>query len=185
MSVPVKRLEPAAEPGCSVSVTEGLTEYYGFVLAVRSGLWASERAIDNWAEVADWADKQKGRIWRPLEDTATANHLYASRKEWQSRRRGVDFYDEGALIWLDADTLIRKKSKGAKSLDDFCRAFFGGESGTPQVKPYAFEDVVNGLNDVVAHDWKNFLERRLFEKEEKAPLDGRLSTGPRSRALGE
>jgi predicted metalloprotease with PDZ domain len=153
-------------------IYEGLTEYYGFVLAARSGLWAKERAIDNWAEVADWAGNQKGRTWRPLEDTATANHLYASRKEWESRRRGVDFYDEGALIWLDADTLIREKTNGAKSLDDFCKAFHGGESGAPQVKPYTFEDVVKGLNDVVAHDWKNFLERRLLAAETKAPLDG-------------
>ncbi len=129
-------------------VYEGLTEYYGFVLAVRSGLWANERAIDNWAEVADWAGNQKGRTWRPLEDTATANHLYTSRNEWSRRRRGVDFYDEGALIWLDVDTLIREKTKGTKSLDDFCKAFFGGGNSVPQVKSYAFEDVVKGLNDV-------------------------------------
>jgi predicted metalloprotease with PDZ domain len=153
-------------------VYEGLTEYYGFVLAARSGLWANERALDNWAEVADWAGNQKGRTWRPLEDTGTANHLYASRNEWSRRRRGVDFYDEGALIWLDADTLIREKTNGAKSLDDFCKAFHGGGNGAPQVKPYAFEDVVDGLNDVVAHDWKSFLERRLLATEQKVPLDG-------------
>ena len=153
-------------------VYEGLTEYYGFVLAVRSGLWANERAIDNWADVADWAANQKGRTWRPLEDTATANHLYASRNEWSSRRRGVDFYDEGALIWLDADTLIREQTKGTKSLDDFCKAFFGGDNGAPQVKPYVFEDVVKGLNDVAQHDWKRFLERRLRATDAQAPLDG-------------
>ncbi len=153
-------------------VYEGLTEYYGFVLSARSGLWAKERALDNWAEIADWAGNQKGRNWRPLEDTGTANHLYASRREWESRRRGVDFYDEGALIWLDADTLIREKTNGAKSLDDFCKAFHGGGNGAPQVKPYTFEDIVKGLNDVVAHDWKSFLERRLLATEEKSPLDG-------------
>jgi predicted metalloprotease with PDZ domain len=153
-------------------VYEGLTEYYGFVLAVRSGLWPNATAMDNWAEVADWAGNQKGRNWRPLDDTTTANHLYASRNEWQSRRRGVDFYDEGALIWLDADTLIREKTSGAKSLDDFCKAFHGGGNGAPQVKSYTFEDVVKGLNDVLAYDWKTFLERRLVAIAEKAPLDG-------------
>ena len=68
----------------------------------------------------------------------------------ESRRRGVDFYDEGALIWLDADTLIREKTNGAKSLDDFAKAFYGGESGPPQVKPYSFEDVVKALNSLGA-----------------------------------
>jgi predicted metalloprotease with PDZ domain len=153
-------------------VYEGLTEYYGFVLAVRSGLWPKERGLDNWAEVADWAGNEKGRTWRPLEDTAAANHLYTSRNEWSRRRRGVDFYDEGALVWLDADTLIREKTNGAKSLDDFCRAFHGGGTGGPEVKPYEFEDVVAGLNAVVAHEWKGFLEARLKGTAEAAPLDG-------------
>lgn len=153
-------------------VYEGLTEYYGFVLAARSGLWPKEQALENWAELADWARNQKGRNWRPLEDTATANHLYTARNEWSRRRRSVDFYDEGALIWLDADTLIREKTKGAKSLDDFCKAFYGGENNGPQVKPYTFEDVVKALNDVVENDWKTFLERRVIVLAETPPLDG-------------
>src|SRR5262249_35344163 len=83
-----------------------------------------------------------------------------------------DFYWEGALVWLDADTLIREKTNGAKSLDDFCRAFFGGGNGTPQVKPYEFGDVVKGLNGVVELDWKSFLDHRLLAATEAAPLDG-------------
>jgi predicted metalloprotease with PDZ domain len=88
----------------------------------------------------------------------------------------VDFYDEGALLWLDADTLIREKTGGAKSLDDFCRAFHGGAGGAPEVKPYEFEDVVQALNGVAAHDWRGFLERRLTSTDAEPPLDG-LSRG--------
>lgn len=158
-------------------VYEGLTEYYGFVLAARSGLWATEHARANWAEIADWARNQKGRKWRPLADTAVANHLYAARSDWGFRRRGTDFYDEGALIWLDADTLIREKTKGAKSLDDFCKAFHGGGDGQPQVKAYTAEDVFKALNTVVEHDWKGFFERRLLARDENPPLDGLARSG--------
>ncbi|HMF11161.1 MAG TPA: PDZ domain-containing protein, partial [Gemmataceae bacterium] len=154
-------------------VYEGLTEYLGFVLAARSGLHAPEIARENWALVADWARNQTGRTWRPLEDTtAAAPHLYSARNDWSRRRRGVDFYDEGALLWLDADTLIREKTGGKKSLDDFCRAFHGGQSGPPTVKPYTFDDVVQTLNEVAAHDWKQFLEKRLTETSPEPPLDG-------------
>src|SRR5262249_55038995 len=105
-------------------VYEGLTEYLGFVLAARSGLYTPELSRDNLATIAEWARNQTGRTWRPLEDTAAAApHLYGARGEWSRRRRGVDFYDEGALLWLDADTLIREKTDGKKSLDDFCPAF--------------------------------------------------------------
>jgi predicted metalloprotease with PDZ domain len=84
----------------------------------------------------------------------------------------VDFYDEGALIWLDADTLIREKTGGKKSLDDFCKVFFGGKSGGPEVKPYNFDDIVAALNSVLPYDWKSFLEKRVMQAGAKPPLDG-------------
>jgi predicted metalloprotease with PDZ domain len=154
-------------------VYEGLTEYLGLVLAVRSGLWPAEPMQEHLALVADWAGNQRGRTWRPLEDTAVAApHLYSARQEWGSRRRGVDFYDEGTLLWLDVDTLIREKSGGKKSLDDFCRAFCGGKDGPPEVRPYDLAELVGALNAVVEHDWKGFLEKRVTATLAEPPLDG-------------
>ena len=87
-------------------VYEGLTEYLGFVLAARSGLYTPDLSRENFAVIAEWARRQGGRAWRPLVDTTvSAPFLYGARGDWASRRRGVDFYDECALIWLDADTL--------------------------------------------------------------------------------
>jgi predicted metalloprotease with PDZ domain len=159
-------------------VYEGLTEYLGYVLAARSGLYGEEVSRENLAQIAEWAKNQTGRTWRPLEDTAVAApDLYRSRNQWASRRRGVDFYDEGALIWLDADTLIREKTDGKKSLDDFCRAFHGGTGGAPEVKPYTFDDIVNALNGVVEYDWKGFLDKRVMAIAPEPPLDGIARAG--------
>jgi len=154
-------------------VYEGLTEYLGFVLSARSGLYTPELSQENLALIADWARHQGGRSWRPLVDTTVAApFLYGARGDWQSRRRGVDFYDEGALLWLDVDTLIREKTDGKKSLDDFCKTFYGGTDGPPEVKPYTFENLVASLNGVVAYDWKTFLDRRLNTAGAEGPLDG-------------
>jgi predicted metalloprotease with PDZ domain len=159
-------------------VYEGLTEYLGYVLTARSGLHTPEAMHDICADIADWAGRQQGRTWRPLEDTAVAApFLYFARPEWASRRRGVDFYDEGALLWLDVDTLIREKTAGKKSLDDFCHIFHGGKGGAPEVKPYAFEDVVAALNEVVAHDWKALLEKRVMATAPEPPLEGLKRSG--------
>jgi predicted metalloprotease with PDZ domain len=153
-------------------VYEGLTQYYGYVLEVRCGFTATDIFRDKLANLTEGLRNQKGRAWRPLEDTTiAAPFLYNARGEWSSRRRGVDFYDEGALIWLDADTLIREKTNGAKSLDDFAKAFYGQQNGSPSVKPYTFDDVVAGLNGVIAHDWKTFLDRRI-RKLNDTPVDG-------------
>jgi predicted metalloprotease with PDZ domain len=158
-------------------VYEGLTEYYGMVLAARSGLYTPEQFHDHLGVIVEWAKNQKGRTWRPLEDTAVAAQLlYPAPHGGQARRRGVDFYDEGVLLWLDADTLIREKTQGKKSLDDFCRRFHGskggGKDGAPAVKGYTFDDVVNDLNAVVEYDWKAFLTKRLTATDATPPLDG-------------
>ena len=130
-------------------VYEGLTEYLGWVLAARSGLISPESNRQFLALSAAGLDNRAGRQWRPLADTAIAAQLlYDARSDWESRRRGVDFYDEGLLMWLEADVSIRKQTQGRKSLDDFCRLFYGPPSGPPQVKPYAFEDLIETLNSI-------------------------------------
>jgi len=154
-------------------VYEGLTEYYGDVLAGRSGLRSPELYRENLAITAAQMDHQAGRSWRPLVDTAVAAQLlYFGRPEWADWRRGVDYYPESELIWLDADTLIRQKSGGKKSLDDFVHSFHGAPGGTPAVKTYVFEDVVAAMNAVVPNDWTAFFRDRIWKVTPRAPMSG-------------
>jgi predicted metalloprotease with PDZ domain len=159
-------------------VYEGLTEYIGMVLSARSGLEPIADARDSWANTAADMESRKGREWRPLADTAVAAQLnYNVAPEWISRTRGVDFYPESALLWLEADTLIRTKTNGAKSLDDFCKVFHGPPSTAPKVVPYTFEDVVAALNTVLPYDWKGFWTERLTRTRAGAPLEGLKASG--------
>ena len=159
-------------------VYEGLTQYLGQVLTARSSLLTPDQYRESLALTAAGMDVQKGRAWRPLADTAVAAQLlYGARSDWASWRRGVDFYPESELLWLEADALIRQQSRGSKSLDDFCRLFHGGESGPPKVVPYRFEDVVAALNQVAPHDWKTFWTTRLASTRPGAPLGGIAASG--------
>ncbi len=159
-------------------VYEGLTEYLGEILTPRSGLYSPEEFRDEIARVAAALDRKSGRTWRPLEDTAVAAQLlYFARNDYSEYRRGVDYYDEGTLIWLEADVLIRQLSNGAKSLNDFCWAFHGGPGGAPALKPYTFDDVVAGLNSVQPYDWSGFLRTRLESTAPHAPLAGIENSG--------
>jgi predicted metalloprotease with PDZ domain len=159
-------------------VYEGLTEYLGEILAPRSGLRSEEDFRESLAASAAALDTTSGRKWRPLEDTAVAAQiLYEAGSDYADYRRGVDYYPEGTLIWLDADTLIRQLTKGAKSLDDFCRAFHGGPGGAPALKPYDFADVVAAMNAVAPYDWAGFFNQRLDSTDAHAPLDGIRHSG--------
>lgn len=154
-------------------VYEGLTQYLGSILTARSGLWTPQDYEDNLAGVAAYLDARAGRAWRPLADTGVeAQVLYNSPGYWSDWRRGVDFYDEGLLIWLDADTTIRRLTKGQKSLDDFCKAFHGAPSTGPEVKPYTLDDVVAALNQVAPYDWAGFFKTRVYDIAPHAPMGG-------------
>ncbi len=154
-------------------VYEGQTQYWGYVLAARSGLLTKQQALDAIAATAAAYDNRKGREWRPLEDT-TNDPIIAMRRPlpWRSWQRAEDYYSEGELIWLDADTLIRQMSGGKKSLDEFARAFFGVDDGSYQDVTYTLDDVVKTLNGVAPYDWAGFLRQRLNSTGEGAPLDG-------------
>jgi len=154
-------------------VYEGLTEYLDQILTPRSGLWTADEFRDSLALTAAALDTQAGRKWRPLEDTAVgAQLLYYAPDDYADYRRGVDYYPEGVLIWLDADVTIRRLSKGKHSLDDFCRAFHGKPSTGPAMKTYRFEDVVAALNAVQPYDWAKFFRDRVVAVTPHAPLGG-------------
>ena len=154
-------------------VYEGLTEYAGsYVLTSRAGLMDADWSHDWLASTAAQMDYRYGRRWRNLQDTATAaSLLYEAPTEWANIRRGVDFYREGVLLWLEVDTIIRQRTGGAKSIDDFTHAFHGGVT-PPAVVTYTFDDVVNGLNAVTPYDWRSFLRERLDAYTTHAPLGG-------------
>jgi predicted metalloprotease with PDZ domain len=159
-------------------VYEGLTEYLGDVLTARSGLWTPQEYRDELARSAAMLDHRPGRTWRNLQDTADAAALlYYTPKEWDSWRRSVDYYDEGELDWLWADSIIRQQTGGKKSIDDFCKLFHGAPSTPPMVKTYTFDDVVNALNQIAPYDWRGFWTERLTNHGPGAPLGGIEGTG--------
>jgi predicted metalloprotease with PDZ domain len=159
-------------------VYEGLTDYYGKVLAVRSGFLTNSDFCEAIALEAAELDHRAGRQWRPLADTAVAAQLlYASPDSGGGSRRKVDFYPEGDLIWLEADTIIRKQTNGEKSLDDFCKSFFGGKNSGPETAPYGYEDVIQSLNRIASHDWNKFFQDRIYEIAPRAPLGGIENAG--------
>jgi predicted metalloprotease with PDZ domain len=154
-------------------VYEGQTEYWGQVLAARSGIMSTAQVHDLLAlEVADM-QAVPGRTWRNLQDTTNDPIISWHRPTaWRSWSRFGDYYVEGLLIWLDADTLIREQTNGGKSLSDFAKLFFGVDDGSWMTQTYTFDDVVHALNQVLPYDWAGFLRSRLDGHGPGAPVDG-------------
>jgi predicted metalloprotease with PDZ domain len=155
-------------------VYEGMTQYWGDVLAARSALWTPQTYREMLAWSAARLDVKPGRTWRNLEDTAIAGQiLRGGHQSWSNWRRAQDYYQEGELLWLDADTTIRQLTHDQKSLNDFCVKFLAvGGNTPPKVVPYDFEEIVTDLNYVAPYDWRTFLTERLNSHAAHAPLAG-------------
>lgn len=153
-------------------VYEGLTTYLGEVLMVRSGLATQDEYRVSLAQTLRRLSSTTGRQWRPLEDTAVASHLSRNPgKSWNQLRRTQDYYPEGMLVWYECDAIIREKTDGARSLDDFCRRFFAKVPGKDVVAGHDYQDVVRDLKAVADYDWDSFLQRRVTVPQETLPLD--------------
>ncbi|MBB6123942.1 M61 family metallopeptidase [Sphingobium subterraneum] len=159
--------------GSLLWVYEGQTQFWGYVLGARSGLYSKEQTLDAYASIAARLDTAKGRSWRPMGDTANDPIISARRpKGWTNYQRAEDYYNEGLLIWLEADGIIRRESKGAKGLDDFARAFFGIKDGDWGQVTYTRQDVIDTLNAVQPYDWAGFLATRVDRPTSEAPKNG-------------
>ena len=155
-------------------VYEGMTQYLGNVLAARSELKNQAQYRDMLAMSAAELDYKPGREWRSTEDTAiAASILRGGNPAWSNWKRGQDYYQEGELLWLDADTLIRKMTGNKKSLDDFLKVFLGlnGDTG-PLIVPYTRDELIKDLSDVAPYDWAKFLHERIDLINPRADVAG-------------
>lgn len=144
-------------------VYEGLTSYWAEILATRAGLETSAQMKDRMAVYQAEMDHRTGRDWRDLQDVSkSAQILYSAGQPWTILRRATDFYREGPLLWLQVDSILREKSKGARSLDTFAADFFGPPDGVMTVKPYTYQELVDALNHTVPYDWNSMLQGNLL-----------------------
>ncbi len=154
-------------------VYEGQTQFWGYVLGARSGLFSKQETLDAYAHIAAKLDTARGREWRAMEDTTHDPIISARRpKGWTSWQRSEDYYNEGLMIWLEADAIIRRQTRGAKGLDDFAKAFFGINPGDWGQVVYNRDDVIRTLNGVAPYDWASFFGRYVDSTTRETPKGG-------------
>jgi predicted metalloprotease with PDZ domain len=146
--------------------------HLGDLLPVRGGLWTLDHYKERLAGLISTYMHHTGRQWRSLEDTARDSyHLRGGSRNWANLRRGQDYYIEGIFIWLEVDAIIREKSDGRNSLDDFCRDFLGGEYPDEKIRPFGIDEIIGDLNKLAKNDWRKFFEERVQKPQERMPLD--------------
>lgn len=142
-------------------IYEGQTEFWGRVLADRSGLRNRQQTLDKLALDAAAVQAMNGRAWKTLRDT-TNDPLYVSGRAtvWPQWQRRKDYYTEGVLLWLDIDMMLREGTDGRTGLDALAGHFLAAQ---PQhgARTYTFEDLCTALHELLPIDWRAYLDERL------------------------
>ncbi len=154
-------------------VYEGQDQFWGYVLGARSGLFTKQETLDAFASIAANQDIRRARDWRDVEDT-TRDPIITDRrpKGWLSYQRSEDYYNEGLLIWLDVDSLLRARTGGTKGMQDFVRQFVAGPDGKWDARGFTRGEIVSILNTLSPFDWDGFFRERINGKAPTAPLSG-------------
>ena len=155
-------------------VYEGMNQYLGDLISFRAKIRDPKKYPEYLASIWAQMDTETGRATTPIIDLTTAAPYYyaGARGEYGSMRRNAgDFYTEGELIWLDADTIIRQQTGGAKSLDDFLHLYSAPALTGPITKTYTREEIEALLNKVAPYDWHGFFNQWVYSIAPHPPSD--------------
>jgi predicted metalloprotease with PDZ domain len=126
----VKRIKPEAFTPYDLSrenytrqlwAFEGLTSYFEDIVLVRAGLMSRKRYLEVLAERMTTLEKAPGRKRHPVGEASFDAWIRYYRQDENSENSSVSYYLKGSLIGNLVDLEIRRRTNGAKSLDDAMR----------------------------------------------------------------
>jgi len=105
-------------------VAEGITDYYADLSLRRAGLITESEFLSATARSIQQLQNTPGRLEQNVEESSFDSWIKYYRQDENSINSQVSYYDKGALLGLLLDLEIRKRSNGAKSLDDVMRYLY-------------------------------------------------------------
>lgn len=105
-------------------VAEGITDYYARVVLKRAGLISDLAFLRETAKAFEDLQKTPGRFVQSAEESSFDTWIKFYRQDENSVNSQVSYYDKGAILGLLLDLEIRKRSQGAKSLDEVMRYLY-------------------------------------------------------------
>jgi predicted metalloprotease with PDZ domain len=145
---------------------EGITEYYTSLLVRRAGLMTPERYLEILGEQMSDLAETPGRHVQSLEDASFDAWITYYRPDEHSVNSSVSYYLKGALVSLLLDLEIRRRTDGARSLDDLMRhlwnEYAADDLGIPE------DGYQRAVEKVTGGDWSDFFNHAIRGRDELA-----------------
>jgi predicted metalloprotease with PDZ domain len=139
-------------------VGEGLTSYFGDLLAARARLGSREDYLTLQSKhITDLQVRQPGRLVQTIEQAS------AQMFERIPAEQKVDYYVKGPVVGLVLDAHIRKRTNDRKSMDDVMRLEYERWSGA---RGYTAEQFNKTVSDAAGVDVQPLLHKLIATTEE-------------------
>ena len=142
----------------SLWVVEGLTDYYGDLLALRAGVLTRAEFLGNLSSVIADLQSTPGRLLQSVELASYDAWIRYYRPDENSPNVSISYYVKGQVIGFLLDAHIRGLTKGARSLDDVMRAAYARYSGARGFTPDQFRQVAEQVAGASLADfWSSWI----------------------------
>ncbi len=156
----------------SLWVAEGVTSYYGDLMAHRAGLNAERDYLAGLARDIQDYQNTPGRLQMSAEEASFNAWIKEYRPDENSVNSQISYYDKGELLGLLLDLQIRRESKNAKSLDDVMRYLY--HEFYEKNRNYAPADFQKACELMAGSSLEDFF-RRYVRGRDEIPYDEFLS----------
>jgi predicted metalloprotease with PDZ domain len=145
-------------------VAEGVTSYYENILSRRAGMISDKEYLTTIANAIRGLQNTPGRLEQSIEEASFDAWIKYYRPDENSLNSAISYYDKGAIVGLLLDLEIRRRSAGAKSLDDVMRYLY--QEFSKKNRNFTPEDFQRAAEQMAGASLDDFFRRYVRGREE-------------------
>ena len=105
-------------------VAEGITDYYEDVILRRAAFTSDKQFLNTFAAAIQDLQNRPGRFETSIEEASFDAWIKYYRPDENAVNNQISYYDKGGIVGMLLDLEIRKRTNGARSLDDVMRYLY-------------------------------------------------------------
>ncbi|MHB1440998.1 MAG: M61 family metallopeptidase [Cuniculiplasma sp.] len=138
-------------------VSEGITNFYGNLILLRSGLISREEYFKHISEIIKGYSIQPGTRYESASDSSFDAWIKLYRESPNNINSYVSYYLKGEILGLMLNSRISEYTKGQKSLDDVFRHMM--DKYNKDGRGFTEKDLLSTLSEVSSLDFGPFFAR--------------------------
>jgi predicted metalloprotease with PDZ domain len=143
---------------------EGITDYYAALMLRRAGIITADRLLEIYSEWMGDLSRVPGRFLQSLEEASFDAWIKYYRPDEHSANSSISYYLKGALASMLLDLEIRRRTGGARSLDDLMRLLWERFGVTGRGVPEGGYQAL--VEEIAGGEWTAFFDEAIRGRDD-------------------